>query len=137
MDPVTEPMRPVLPRDASQRLPLILVVDDDPDISTIFSEVLKEMGYRVEFAHDDKTAMQRAIAGDPALILIDFLLPAIPGDELVQRLREDPATSHVPLGLMSSARPRLPELAGVPFLPKPFDLIDLIDFIRRHARSAR
>lgn len=68
----------------------------------------------------------------PALLLIDVMMPTGNGDLLVRRLLEYSATSHLPMALMSSTRPRLSHMDGIPFLPKPFDIEEVEGFVQRH-----
>ncbi len=117
-----------------QRRPFILVVDDDRCIGELLSELLMESGFRVEVAYDGDSAFAVACQDTPALILSDFMMPDCDGERLAHRLRDNPSTHLVPVALMSSARPRLSGLEGVPFLPKPFDIDEVLVFVNRYAR---
>src|SRR5260221_12455104 len=100
----------------------ILVVDDEPSIAQLLSEVLDEAGYRVVLAADGRSALATARRERPALGLADRILPLLAGLEAARRLRRHPVTRALPLVLMSSSRPD-PELLGdLPVLPRPFEL---------------
>jgi signal transduction histidine kinase/ActR/RegA family two-component response regulator len=73
----------------------------------------------------------------PDLILLDLHLPDIPGDEVLQRLREDPQTASVPVIVVSAdATPgrvqRLLTAGASGYLTKPFDVADLLSLVDRH-----
>jgi len=120
----------------AKRLPkCILVVDDDHFIGELLAELLAEVGFRVEVVFNGQDAYAVACNEAPALILTDFMMPDCDGERLAHRLRENPKTRGVPLALMSSARPRLTSLAGIPFLPKPFDIDDVLAFVNRYVTS--
>lgn len=118
-----------------QTAPFVLVVDDDQFIGELLAELLAEAGFRVEVVYDGNAAFDVAMREAPALILTDFMMPTCDGARLARRLLAEPRTRDVPLAIMSSARPRLAGLEGVPFLPKPFDIDDVITFVQRHVRQ--
>jgi CheY-like chemotaxis protein len=115
---------------------LILVVDDDVTIATLLCSLFADSGYRTAAAYSADEAFDLALDLLPSLILIDVMMPGEHGDTLVQRLHAHPATQHIPLALMSSDRPRLVHMSGVPFLPKPFDIEDVVSFVQRHVQMA-
>ncbi|MBA3826488.1 MAG: response regulator [Ktedonobacterales bacterium] len=115
---------------------LILVVDDDVTIATLLCNLFADAGFTAAAAYSADEAFARALELLPSLILIDVMMPGGNGDKLVQRLQEQPATQHIPVALMSSDRPRLVHMSGVPFLPKPFDIEDVVAFVKRHVQMA-
>ncbi len=120
---------------SAQHRPFILIVDDDQFIGDLLIELLGEVGFRVEVAYDGNEAYERACAEQPELILTDYMMPECDGAVLARRLRQNPRTSDVSLALMSSARLRLDELGSIPFLPKPFDIDEVLAFVEHYARS--
>ena len=112
--------------------PLILIVEDDPSISDLLRVVLSEEGFRVEMVDNADDAFKMACQSLPTLMLIDVMMPTQNGDLLVQRLQAHASTQQISMALMSSTRPRLAHMVGIPFLPKPFDITDVVDFVRRH-----
>ena len=71
---------------------LILIVDDQPDFLEIFSTKLKAAGYRVETASNGSDALVKAKELKPDLVLLDVEMPEMNGAEVLQSLRDDPAT---------------------------------------------
>jgi DNA-binding response OmpR family regulator len=99
--------------------PLILLVEHEPDVRSIFVEFLTERGYRVVSAGDLPvgTAMLRAMCPD---LLITERLPNGDGRELEKLARN----MNIPVLLISTV-PQFVQARGVAFLQKPFGLRDL------------
>ncbi len=106
----------------------ILVVDDDRKIVALVRAYLEREGFHVITAYDGREALRRARSEDPALIVLDLMLPEIDGLEVMRLLRAD---SAVPV-LMLTARSSLPErIIGLEkgaddYLPKPFSPAELV-----------
>jgi DNA-binding response OmpR family regulator len=106
----------------------ILVVDDDRKIVALVRTYLEREGYRVVPAYDGHEALRQARAKEPALIVLDLMLPELDGFEVMRVLR---AESDVPI-LMLTARSSLPErILGLEkgaddYLPKPFSPAELV-----------
>jgi CheY-like chemotaxis protein len=75
----------------------ILIVEDHVEIRGLMARFLERAGYEVIEAETGLTAIERANAIHPDLITIDLGLPDITGDEVVARLKADPATKHIPV----------------------------------------
>ena len=108
-----------------------LVVDADPQAAERYRQLLEPDGFRVISASDAATGRQRAIDEQPDLILLDALLPDVDGFELSSRLRQDPATSGIPIwltapgGMAQEAKERLNgDVQGV--LAKGDDALDAL-----------
>jgi DNA-binding response OmpR family regulator len=120
----------------------ILVVDDDRKIAALVRAYLEREGYRVVTASDGREALQRARSEDPALLVLDLMLPEVDGLDVLRTLR---AESQVPI-LMLTARGSLPErILGLEkgaddYLPKPFSPAELVArvkaILRRVGRPA-
>jgi DNA-binding response OmpR family regulator len=106
----------------------ILVVDDDRKIVALVRAYLEREGYHVVVAYDGREALRQARAEDPALIVLDLMLPEVDGLEVMRLLHAD---SDVPV-LMLTARSSLPErIIGLErgaddYLPKPFSPAELV-----------
>jgi CheY-like chemotaxis protein len=68
--------------------PLVLVVDDDPDLCANLWDLLRERGYRVALAHDERTAAERLKDRAFRVVLIDLKLPDGDGGQVFRRVRE-------------------------------------------------
>src|SRR5258705_6806645 len=90
--------------------PSVLVVDDDPQIATLVTDILVGRGYDVRTASDTESAMASIAARRPALVIIDLEMPGTNGIELCRQVRE---TSHVPIIVVSGYRDFRSEVAAL------------------------
>jgi CheY-like chemotaxis protein len=106
----------------------ILVVDDEEAVCYVFERYLAAVGYRVSCASDGAQAL-RMQASDPArLVITDFRMPGMNGDELVKRLRA--ADPGLPIILLSANLVDIgPGLDGVPVFAKPVSIPKLVAVI--------
>lgn len=115
--------------------PLILVVDDDAPILLLMRSVLREFGFEPVEASSGKQAIEEARQRKPDLILLDRNMPGMSGDEVLQTLRAEPPLTEVPIVILSG-EPIEPEelraLGADAAILKPFDVMLLVETIRRH-----
>jgi CheY-like chemotaxis protein len=111
----------------------ILLADDDPRVVSVVSRYLDLEGYEVETVADGESAVERATADPPDLVILDIMMPAIDGLEACRRIREHEATARTPI-LMFSALAEESEAARTAgadgLIPKPFTLPDLAEAVR-------
>jgi putative two-component system response regulator len=103
----------------------VLVVDDDPGIRHLHTDLLSGAGYEVEVAADGADALARVEARPPDLVLLDLDMPRMGGYEVCRRLKAHPRTRFVPVVIMTGelaeqARLQSWELGADDFLSKPF-----------------
>jgi len=82
--------------------PIVLVVDDEPNIRQILCEFLGRMGYAVRQAADGTTALQLLQAELPDVILLDAMLPGVHGFDICYRVKHSEATQHVRVIMISA-----------------------------------
>ncbi len=80
----------------------VLVVDDDPDVRSLYQLALSLEGLQVIEAESGQEALSKARAVDPDLIILDIMMPEMDGYEVCRRLRADPRTARVPVLMCSS-----------------------------------
>lgn len=118
--------------------PRVLVVDDDPVIRQLVVVNLELEGFEVHTAVDGQDCLERIHEIGPAVITLDLMMPRVDGWEVASRLRDDPATAHIKVVVLT-ARAQEADLRrgarlGVDcYLTKPFDPDDLIGVIQRLA----
>ncbi len=117
---------------------LILVVDDDPHIRQVVGFALEKAGYEVAEAKDGAQALDSARALNPALIILDILMPEMDGTEVCRELRRD---SEVPIIFLSSRDDEVDriiglELGGDDYVTKPFSPRELVARVRAILRRA-
>jgi two-component system chemotaxis response regulator CheY len=114
--------------------PVVLVVDDDPDILEALSEILEAEGYAVQKARNGQEALERLNGSPPDLVLLDLMMPVMDGYEFSRRLRQSALGGSIPIIVLSADRnvgARAREIGAVGHLAKPFELNDLLAIVRR------
>ena len=81
---------------------LILVVDDEFDVLSVYTMLFEFVGFRVRTAADGMEALALARRELPDIVLSDYMMPMMDGAELCAALRGDPALRHIPI-ILSSA----------------------------------
>jgi DNA-binding response OmpR family regulator len=84
------------------RRPLILIADDDEDIRELVVFRLERSGYDVMAASDGEDAFSLALDRTPDLAVLDVMMPKVDGYELTRRLRNNEATSRMPVILLTA-----------------------------------
>src|ERR1700744_445129 len=113
----------------------IVVIEDDNDILDLMQYILEDEGYQV-FAADQAGNVDAIAEHQPALVLLDDRLPGEYGHAVCSRIKSNPHTKHIPVVLVSATRD-LEKVAfdckADDFLPKPFDLKDLLNVVKQYA----
>src|SRR5688500_7216111 len=130
------------PERSAQSGDRILVVDDEPDIIALVAYHLARSGYRVSTASSGSEALHAARDEQPALIILDLMLPELSGFEVLERIRADKALADIPV-LMLTARREEPDrvqglsLGADDYLVKPFSPQELVLRVRNILRRSR
>jgi CheY-like chemotaxis protein len=117
--------------------PLVLVVDDDPDIREALIDVLSDHGYEAKAAANGREALNLLRAGKrPRVILLDLMMPVMDGVQFRQEQLQHPELRDLPVILISAGNDvaQIAEQLGVSIsLRKPIDLDVLLEQIARCA----
>jgi len=109
---------------------LILVVDDEPPITQFLAELLEEEGHRVATADHGGTALDEIAREQPDLVISDLMMPVMDGAHMVERLRHNPTTAHIPVIMISAAGERKASVTGAnASFGKPLDVGRLLTTI--------
>ncbi len=113
----------------------ILVVDDNPDLRTYVSSVLKRKGYKVRTAEQGAAGLEMTIAHRPDLIITDLMMPGVNGLEMIERIRQDTDLQGTPIVLLTAKVDDETRLEGVEqgadaYLSKPFNDRELLAEVR-------
>ena len=114
----------------------VLIVDDEPDIRRIAKLGLSRVGgMEVVEAANGAEALVRAKEEKPDAVLLDVMMPGLDGPSTLARLREDPATSGIPVVFLTAKAiaaelERLKGLGAAGVLTKPFDPMTLARELR-------
>jgi len=111
--------------------PLVLVVDDDPDILDAVCEILETEGYRVARARNGREALDRVDHEPPAVILLDLMMPVMDGSTFAQALRGRPRHRGIPIVLLTAAGSpqKAAALGASGYLAKPFEIEVLLSYV--------
>jgi len=108
----------------------ILIVDDEPDTVLPLKRALEIENFNVIEAQDGVEALERVSAETPDLILLDLMLPKLNGFEVCQRLKQDEATSSIPIIMLTAKSETSDKIEGIEigaddYVTKPFNLDEL------------
>lgn len=113
--------------------PLVLVVDDEPEIRQLVEHTLLAKGYSVELAQDGAEGLEKAERLVPDLVLLDAMLPKVHGFEACRRIKASPRTRAVPVIMMTAiyrgwrfAQDAKDTYGAEDYVEKPFRLDDLL-----------
>ncbi|WP_047794821.1 response regulator transcription factor [Exiguobacterium sp. JLM-2] len=115
----------------------ILVVEDDSKIARLLELELKHAGYAVTVATDGRTGLERALADDVDLVLLDVMLPQMSGLEVVRRLKEE--RPLLPVLMVTARGDRYDKVSGLDlgaddYITKPFEIEEVLARIRAFLR---
>ena len=120
----------------------VLVVDDDVLVRDVVGRYLGRAGYQVTVAGDGEQALRAAQANPPDLVILDLMLPGLPGLEVCRRLRAAGPVPVVMLTALGEEEDRILglELGADDYITKPFsprELVLRVASVLRRARSAQ
>jgi len=117
----------------------ILVIDDDVELCELVAEYLEPDGYKVEAVHDGQSGLERALSGEHALAVLDYMLPGMNGFEVLRQIR---ARSRLPIVMLTARGDDVNRIIGLQlgaddYLPKPFNPLELVARINAVLRRAQ
>ena len=106
----------------------VLVVDDDVELCELVTEYLEPEGFSVDTTHDGLDGVERALANDYSIIVLDVMLPGINGFEALRRIR---AKSKTPVLMLTARGADVDRIVGLEigaddYLPKSFNPRELV-----------
>ena len=119
--------------------PRILVVEDDPSVSSLLEDVLGAAGYDVTTADSAFGAATLVRELQPSGILLDIGLPFRPGTDLLEELKSDDRTAHIPIVVISGLTEGLSEercALAAAVLGKPFEIERLLEVLLQTCPSS-
>ena len=116
----------------------VLVVDDDRELCELLERYLGGEGFRVECVHDGASGVDRALAGEAGVVVLDVMLPGLDGFEALRRIR---AASGIPVLMLTARGDEVDRIVGLEigaddYLPKPFNPRELAARLRAILRRA-
>jgi DNA-binding response OmpR family regulator len=121
----------------------ILIIEDEPDVVDLLTLHLKKAGFAVHTATDGAVGLRMAREEAPALIILDLLLPKMPGLEICRALKTDIATRQIPVLMLTAKAEEIDRIVGLEFgaddyVTKPFsprELVLRVNAILRRGKS--
>ncbi|MEW6324422.1 MAG: response regulator transcription factor [Nitrospirota bacterium] len=124
-------------------MPKIVVIEDDPDIAGLVQHYLAADGFRVQIAANGAEGLKQVKASPPDLVILDLMLPGLDGLDVCKALRAFPATSALPILMLTAKGEEADKVIGLElgaddYLTKPFSPKELVarvkSLLRRRAR---
>ena len=117
----------------------ILIIDDDIELCDLVTEYLEPEGYAVESVNEGHEGVGRALSGDYALAVLDYMLPGLNGFEVLRQIR---TTSRLPVVMLTARGDDVNRIIGLQigaddYLPKPFNPLELVARINAVLRRSQ
>lgn len=114
----------------------VMIIEDEPDVSELFAEMMRVSGFRVLKSYTGTPAMGLIAQEKPDVIILDIMMPDVSGLEVLRYVRREPELAKIPVIIVSAlSMPsdiRLGLDAGAfTYLAKPVGYIDLKDAVDR------
>ncbi|MDM8546058.1 response regulator [Candidatus Venteria ishoeyi] len=112
---------------------VLLVIEDDPGFSQILLDLAHEKDYKCLLAEDGKTGLQLAEDYHPAGVILDVGLPQVDGLTVMERLKENAKTRHIPVHFISASNQGSDarDMGAVGYLLKPVNLTELSEAFKK------
>lgn len=112
-------------KNEGNNLPLVLIVEDDPEIADFICQLLRPR-YRYKVAGNGKSGVETCFEEIPDLIISDVMMPVMDGMEMCRRIKKHIPTSTIPIILLTAKNDKETELESMhlnidAFIPKPFE----------------
>jgi two-component system phosphate regulon response regulator PhoB len=109
----------------------ILLVDDERDLLSLLDFNLRAAGFETVLATSGEEAMSHLRLRIPDIILLDLMLPDVPGTEICRRIKSDPRTRHVPLVMLTAKSDEVDRVVGFElgaddYVTKPFSVREVV-----------
>jgi DNA-binding response OmpR family regulator len=103
----------------------VLLAEDEPNIVESLTFLLKRAGFKIKVASDGRQALDTALEKQPAVLVLDLMLPELDGYEVLRRLRADPRGEKLPVLMLTAKGQRIDretalECGADRFMTKPF-----------------
>jgi two-component system phosphate regulon response regulator PhoB len=122
--------------------PYVLVIEDEDSLSTLLRYNLEKEGYEVGVASDGEMGLVMVDERLPDLVLLDWMLPKVPGIEVCRRLRAKPDARNVPVIMLTARGEESDRIRGLDtgaddYVTKPFSPTELLARVRAVMRRIR
>lgn len=113
----------------------IILADDETNLRTLLCTTLEDPAYRILEAANGAEALALVRTEHPDLLVTDWTMPIMSGIEVVQALRQDPGTAHIPIIMLTARGQEIDKqhsltLGTYAYLVKPFSPLALLDKVQ-------
>src|SRR4029078_3689884 len=124
----------------------VLIIEDERDVVDLLALNLRKAGFTTSTACDGAAGLEKARREKPALIILDLMLPKMPGLEVCKILKSDPGTPQVPVMMLTAKAEEIDRIVGLEFgaddyVTKPFSPREIVlrikAIMRRGTAEAR
>jgi two-component system phosphate regulon response regulator PhoB len=110
---------------------MILIIEDEKDLMDLMQFNLRQAGFETASARDGEEALALIRHRTPDLVLLDLMLPGVPGTELCRQLKSSPRTRNVPVIMVTARGEEVDRVVGFElgaddFVTKPFSMRELV-----------
>jgi two-component system phosphate regulon response regulator PhoB len=114
----------------------ILIIDDEQDLVKLVKEILELEDFQVSCAYDGEEGLKKATSEIPDLILLDIKMPGVNGFQVLERLKIDETTSHIPVVMLTTStlrqdRDKAFDLGAVDYVIKSLEGFELGERIHK------
>jgi two-component system phosphate regulon response regulator PhoB len=122
-------------------VPLVLLVDDERDLLSVLDYNFRTAGFETALAATGEEGLRLAALRVPDLVLLDLMLPDLPGTEVCRRLKADPRTRDVPVVMLTARGDEIDRIVGFEvgaddYVTKPFSAREVVLRARAILRRA-
>jgi two-component system response regulator CpxR len=116
----------------------VLVIDDDAELCKLVTRYFAREGFEISWAPNGSVGVERALAEDYSLIMLDVMMPGTDGFDVLRRIRQQSRTPVLMLTARGDTHDRIRglEMGADDYLPKPFDPAELVARIRAILRRS-
>lgn len=119
----------------------ILIAEDEPDVRNLIVMNLKAAGFVVQATDDGASALKHARETQPSLLILDLMLPEMSGLDVCKVLKKDPATSVIPIIMLTAKAEEVDRIVGLElgaddYITKPFSPRELVLRVKSVLRRA-
>jgi two-component system phosphate regulon response regulator PhoB len=122
-------------------VPYVLLVDDERDLLSLVDFNLRAAGLETQLATSGAQALAELRRRVPDLVLLDLMLPDLPGTEICRQIKSDPRTRHVPVMMLTARGEEVDRVVGFElgaddYVTKPFSVRELVLRVKAVLRRA-
>jgi two-component system, OmpR family, phosphate regulon response regulator PhoB len=113
----------------------VLLVDDEADILGLLDHAFKQAGFETDVALDAVTALQRLRERVPDVVILDLMLPDMPGTEVCRQIKSSPKTAQIPVLMLTAKGEEVDRVVGFElgaddYITKPFSVREVVLRVR-------